>query len=199
MEIGDLGVGIGLGRPQYADWAWLRQAVSTTRRSSAQYTPQQLAELLYGIPLELLDLFAYRTKLAQALDLIQELQQPVQLPTQWKTPREVRSFPVGSLTWLPPPATDKTFLQSTAQLFHARKMVKLQQLLTAEQDENLVQRCAIRVQSGLESFEVEGDLITMTNTSLAALQNNEAQEVKTLRMPPRSFRQVDLMRFVAGS
>ena len=90
MEISDFNVGLGAAR-QGVDWGWLQSRVRSSRCGHpAEQVQNRLTELLFGTRLSQREKLEYRVKLAEALDVIDDLDQAV-------TPaRVVRAWRIGS-------------------------------------------------------------------------------------------------------
>ncbi len=192
MEIGNLSVSLGssLQRPEAPNWGWLKRNIDKPDMLS-----HQISELLYGLQLEMKDLLEYRVRLSEALQRLQDVQAPLQTPTQGLiTPREKRVFQVGSVAWQPPPLTiSDPYSATPEQVFVARKLARLQQFF-AHEEEGLSHKVQIKVQAGTASLKRGSDEIRLSSAGLAALQSGQDPPVKVLRLPPRFHRKVDILR-----
>ena len=192
MEIGNLSVGLGstLQRPEAPNWGWLKRNIEKPDLLS-----QQISELLYGLQLEMKDLLEYRVRLSEALQRLQDVQAPLQTPTQnLIVPREKRIHQVGSIAWQPPPLhISDPYSATPQQVFVARKLARLQQFFAHEED-GMSHKVAIKLQAGTASLKRGSDEIRLSAQGLAALQSGEDPPVKVLRLPPRFHRRVDILR-----
>ncbi len=197
MEIGNLGTNLssGLHRPSTHDWGWLRRQVEGPR--AGQSIGLQLGELLYGVQLELQDLLTYRVKLAEALEVLDQLREPAAVEAVAR-PREQRIFSIGNIGWQPPAIQQgEPFSATPAQFFHSRKLLRYQTFI--QQDEvALTHRVHIKLQSGLKTYNRGSDLITLSRQGMEAIQSGSDEPVRTLRLPPRFHRQVDFLKCAAG-
>lgn len=200
MDIAGVGLNLStsLHRPSGHDWGWLRRQVDQTRLT----TPlgAQLSELLLGVQMEVQDLFEYRVALAEALQALQKLRQPLpESADKLLVPREKRVFQVGAIQWQAPPRIESvdSFCATPAQLFHNRKLMGIQRFLADEQ-EGMTHRVQFKLQSGGKLLKGGCDQVRLSRHGLEALQSGEDTPVKTLRLPPRFHRQVDFLRCAAG-
>lgn len=200
MDIGSLGTNLssGLNRPSSHDWNWLRRQVDQGR--SLQDFGPQLSELLLGMRLEMGDLFEYRLALAEALQVLHKLREPLPPPAdKILVPREKRTFQVGPIQWQSPPVISQgeIFCATPAQLFHNRKLLGIQRFL-AEENEGMTHRVQFKLQAGSKMLKGGCDSIRLSRDGMDALQSGQDPPVKTLRLPPRFHRQVDFLRCASG-
>ncbi len=192
MEIGDLSLGTGtsLHRPQAHNWGWLKR--SYERQSTA--LSQQISQALYGLNLELAELMEYRQRLSQALQMLQDIREPLaETSKDLIIPRENRIFQIGTIAWQPAPAQQgEPFCATPKQVFEARRLAKIHEFI-ANEETGFSHQVTIKVKSGGATCKLGFDEVRLSLAGNQALADSREAPIKTLRMPPKFHRQVDFL------
>lgn len=198
MEIGELQVRIGSSAAGARDWSWLQRSRSPI--GNVERLRGQLGELLFGVPLSPEQMLSYRMKLAEVLDLLQHFEQPfAPLPAELIVPREKRIYPVGAIAWRPAAVQQgEPYAATPVQVFQKRKILEFWSSVEREAEicTHMVQ---IKLAQGLELSSGGADTVLLTPAGLNQLQNPVDPPVTVLRLPPRVFKQVDLLKVARGA
>ena len=192
MEIGNLstGTGTGLNRPQAHNWGWLKRSYERQSRALSE----QISQALYGLNLEMAELMEYRLRLSEALQMLQDVSQPLEATSsQLIVPRDKRLFQVGSIAWQPPPVqSGEPFCATPKQVFEARRLAKIHEFL-ADEEIGFSHQVTISVKSSGTTFIQGFDEVRLSLAGNQALRSGQDAPVRTLRMPPKFHRQVDFL------
>jgi hypothetical protein len=200
MEIGELQVSIGSGSAGGVDWNWLQQQVRGAARPRLEQLRGELGQLLFGVALSPEQMLEYRVKLAEVLELLEHLEQPVApVPSDLIVPRSQRLFPVGALGWQPAPVLfGEPYAATPTQVLEKRKIAELHRLLQRGQ-EVCTHAVQIRLTQGLQVREGGSDTVLLSPGGLHELTHPTTPPVTVLRLPPRVFKQVDILRVARGA
>lgn len=194
MEIADLNIGIG-GPTQGPDWGWLQSKIRQNRSASREQLHTQLGELLFGVQLTQRQMLEYRVKLAQVLDIIEEFEAPLpKLRPDLVVPAARRVFPVGSVAWHPSLVQrGEQYSATPVQVLQKRKLLRLQEFMGRE-GEVCFHRVAIKV-AHRDKVSLRGsDQVMLTPAALNEINHPTQPAVTTLRLPPRFYKQVDVLK-----
>lgn len=191
MEISDSNVGLGAAK-QGVDWGWLQSRVRSSRRGHpAEQVQNRLTELLFGTRLSQREKLEYRVKLAEALDVIEDLDGPV-APTR-VTPVSKRVTSTGSISWKPSISQGEPFAATPEQVFHRRKLLRIHDFL-AREGEVCFHRIAVKVSSRQGERKAGFDQVFLSPEGLREITHPTQPPVISLRLPQRCLKQVDVLK-----
>lgn len=191
MEISDSHVGLGAAK-QGVDWGWLQSRVRSSRRGHpAEQVQNRLTELLFGTRLSQREKLEYRVKLAEALDVIEDLDGAV-APTR-VTPVSKRVTSTGSISWKPSISQGEPFAATPEQVFHRRKLLRIHDFL-AREGEVCFHRIAVKVSSRQGERKAGFDQVFLSPEGLREITHPTQPPVISLRLPQRCLKQVDVLK-----
>jgi len=191
MEISDLNIGLGAAA-QGVDWGWLQSRVRQSRRGPAGDPVQnRLSELLFGAKLNSREKLEYRVKLAEVLDVIEDLDAPVAAPRS--IPMSKRLTSVGTLNWIPSIGKGEAFAATPEQVFHKRKLLRIHDFL-AREGEVCFHRVAVKVSCRNQLRQVGFDQVFLSPEGLKEITHPTQPGIVSLRLPQRCIKQVDVLR-----
>lgn len=191
MEISDASIGLGSSRPG-VDWGWLQSRVRSSRQGHpAQQVQNRLTELLFGSKLSQHEKLEYRVKLAEVLDAIEEVDQP--LVASRVIPVTHRLTPVGSVNWKPVVSAGEPYAGTPEQVFHRRKLLRIHDFL-AREGETCFHRVAVRVCCRQSERQAGFDQVFLSPEGLKEITHPSQPPVVSLRLPQRCLKQVDVLR-----
>ncbi|MBI3923980.1 MAG: hypothetical protein HY319_00415 [Armatimonadetes bacterium] len=198
MEIQETNVHVGTSLSQQHQWAMYQ--VSRARRSlvmsKVEQVKSQLSELLYGLNLDIGELYQYRTRLMSALTLADDLQSG-ELPelSRLVTPRTNKVYQVGPVLWRPNITHEPPLEFSAEHALHSRKLLQVGRAYARtnqDTERSPVHTLEIVVAQGLEGFRSGADVVEMTRGGIHAM--NEPGQVVHLRLPPRFPREAEILQ-----
>ncbi|MFN8612478.1 MAG: hypothetical protein U0931_33370 [Vulcanimicrobiota bacterium] len=191
MEISDLNIGLGPAR-QGVDWGWLQSRVRSSRQGHpAEQVQNRLTELLFGTRLNPREKLEYRVKLAEVLDVIDELDQPA-APARI-IPVGKRLTSVGTISWKPSISQGEPYAATPEQVFHRRKLLRIHDFL-AREGEICFHRVAVRVNCRQSERQIGFDQVFLSPEGLQEITRPTQPAVVSLRLPQRPLKQVDILR-----
>ncbi|MBX3168844.1 MAG: hypothetical protein KF760_15620 [Candidatus Eremiobacteraeota bacterium] len=191
MEISDFNVGLGATK-QGVDWGWLQSRVRLSRLGHpAEQVQNRLTEMLFGTKLSQREKLEYRVKLAEALDIIDDLDQGV-TPSQ-VVPVGRRTTSTGSISWKPSISQGEPYAATPEQVFHRRKLLRIHDFL-AREGEVCFHRIAVKVSSRQGERKAGFDQVFLNPEGLREITHPTQPAVVHLRLPQRCLKQVDVLR-----
>lgn len=191
MEISDLNIGLGAAK-QGVDWGWLQSRVRSSRQGHpAEQVQNRLTELLFGKQLSQREKLEYRVKLAEALDVIDDLDKPA-APTR-VVPVSGRLTSVGSISWKPSISAGEPYAATPEQVFHRRKLLRIHDFL-AREGEVCFHRIAVKVSSRQGERKLGFDQVFLSPEGLREITHPTQPAVVQMRLPQRCLKQVDVLR-----
>ncbi len=191
MEISDFNVGLGAAR-QGVDWGWLQSRVRSSRCGHpAEQVQNRLTELLFGTRLSQREKLEYRVKLAEALDVIDDLDQAVTPARVVPVTRRVTS--TGSINWKPSISQGEPYAATPEQVFHRRKLLRVHDFL-AREGEVCFHRVAVKVSCRQGERKAGFDQVFLSPEGLKEITHPTRPPVIGLRLPQRCLKQVDVLR-----
>ncbi|MCA9796441.1 MAG: hypothetical protein KC910_31755 [Candidatus Eremiobacteraeota bacterium] len=200
MEIQDLGLNLSTNlSPQ--KWGLLQ--VSRARRSASsrrvEEVRERLSELLFGLNLDLGELYAYRTRILDAINLAENLEGGLELPNldDFRTPAEQKLYRIGGLIWTPQPRPADAIQVTAEHQLHTHKLLETHRRLGALGDDgerSVVHQVGIVVAHLQEGKRMGSDVVEMTHTGFEVLTDpGQATQVARLRLPPRFPREAEIL------
>lgn len=194
MEISDLHVGIGGEGPTSHDFGWLQSLVRRRKeRQSREHLSSQLSELLFGVQLGPQEMREYRYSLARILELLDDFEAPAAAPVKHIRPLQSRLFPVGNIAWKGTVSPGEPYAATPTQFFQKRKLVSLHQYWGRE-EETACHSVAIKLCRGLKTSLGGHDIVLLTPAGVQEINEPTCAPVTVLRLPPRSLKQVDVLK-----
>lgn len=185
MEISDLGIGLGAPRAG-VDWGWLQSRVRSSRRGP-EPVQNRMSELLFGAKLSQREKLEYRVKLAEVLNILDDLDAPV--AASRVVPVSGRLSSIGSISWKPAISQGEPYAATPEQVFHRRKLLRIYDFL-AREGEVSFHRVAVRVNCRQVGF----DQVFLSPEGLREITHPSSPGVVSLRLPQRYLKQVDVLR-----
>jgi hypothetical protein len=189
MEISNAGVSLGAARTG-VDWGWLQSRVRR-RGGSTDQVQNRLTELLFGEKLSRREKLEVRVQLAEALEVIDELDAAV-APSR-VVPVSGRLSAVGSVKWKPSVSQGEPYAATPEQVFHRRKLLRIHDFL-AREGEISFHRVAVRVRCRQGERAVGFDQVMLSPEGLREITHPTQPPVITLRLPQRCLKQVDVLK-----
>lgn len=189
MEISNAGVSLGAARTG-VDWGWLQSRVRR-RGGSTDQVQNRLTELLFGEKLSRREKLEVRVQLAEALEVIDELDAAV-APSR-VVPVSGRLSAVGSVNWKPSVSQGEPYAATPEQVFHRRKLLRIHDFL-AREGEISFHRVAVRVRCRQGERAVGFDQVMLSPEGLREITHPTQPPVITLRLPQRCLKQVDVLK-----
>ena len=191
MEISDFNVGLGAAK-QGVDWGWLQSRVRSSRRGNpAEQVHNRMTELLFGTKLSQREKLEYRVKLAEALDVIDDLDEAVTPARVVPVTRRVTS--TGSVNWKPSISQGEPYAATPEQVFHRRKLLRIHDFL-AREGEVCFHRIAVKVSCRQGERKAGFDQVFLSPEGLKEITHPTQPAVVSLRLPQRCLKQVDVVR-----
>lgn len=189
MEISNAGVSLGAARTG-VDWGWLQSRVRR-RSGSTDQVQNRLTELLFGEKLSRREKLEVRVQLAEALEVIDELDAAV-APAR-VVPVSGRLSAVGSVNWKPSVSQGEPYAATPEHVFHRRKLLRIHDFL-AREGEISFHRVAVRVRCRQGERAVGFDQVMLSPEGLREITHPTQPPVSTLRLPQRCLKQVDVLK-----
>ncbi len=191
MEISDFNVGLGAAK-QGVDWGWLQSRVRSSRQGHpAEQVQNRLTELLFGKKLSQREKLEYRVQLAEALEVIDDLDGRVTPARVVPVGRRVTS--TGSISWKPAISQGEPFAATPEQVFHRRKLLRIHDFLSRE-GEVCFHRIAVKVSCRQGERKAGFDQVFLSPEGLREITHPTQPSVISLRLPQRCLKQVDVLR-----
>lgn len=198
MEIQDLGLDLSTNLSSHK---WALVQVSRARRKDVTQRVEdvrtQLSQLLYGLNLDVSQIYQYRVELLKALELADSMEGEHPLPDLKRTPAEQRLYRVGGVIWTPGSKPKESFTPSAEHQIHSHKLLETHRKLGALGETGVrraIHTVGIVLAHNLEGTRAGEDVVEMTDHGVHVLTDpSQVGQVATLRLPPRFPREVEML------